>query len=57
MVTGEQGAELSDGGYDLKGARLAFAPRQFLELVDPEVEGRFREGVRQLQDVGAEVVD
>lgn len=57
VVTGEKAAELSDGGYDLKGARLAFAPRQFLDLVDPEVEGRFREVVRQLQDAGAEVVE
>lgn len=57
VVTGEKAAELSDGGYDLKGARLAFAPRQFLDLVDPEVEARFREVVRQLQDAGAEVVE
>jgi indoleacetamide hydrolase len=57
VVTGEQAAELSDGGYDLKGARLAFAPRQFLDLVDPEVETRFREVVRRLQDAGAEVVE
>ncbi len=57
VVTGEQAAELSDGGYDLKGARLAFAPRQFLDLVDPEVESRFREVVGQLQDTGAEVVE
>jgi Asp-tRNA(Asn)/Glu-tRNA(Gln) amidotransferase A subunit family amidase len=57
VATGEQAAELSDGGYDLKEARLAFAPRQFLDLVDPEVEGRFRAVVRQLQDAGAEVVE
>jgi indoleacetamide hydrolase len=57
VVTGEQGAGLSDGGYDLKGARLAFAPRQFLALVDSEVESRFRDVVRRLQDAGAEVVE
>jgi len=57
VVTGEQTAELSDRGYDLKGARLAFAPRQFLDLVDSEVETRFREVVRRLQDAGAEVVE
>ena len=57
VVTGEQAAEFSDGGYDLRGARLAFAPRQFLDLVDSEVETRFREVVRRLQDAGADVVE
>lgn len=56
VVTGEQAAEFS-GGYDLRGARLAFAPRQFLELVDSEVETRFREVVRRLQDAGAKVIE
>jgi mandelamide amidase len=55
VVTGEQATEFSDG-HDLKGARLAFAPRQFLNLVDTEVETRFREVVRRLQDAGAEIV-
>ena len=57
VMTGEQAAELFGGEHDLKGARLAFAPRQFLDLVDPEVEARFREVVRRLQDAGAEVVE
>jgi mandelamide amidase len=57
VVTREQAAELSDGGYDLKSVRLAFAPRQFLDLVDAEVETRFREVVRRLQDAGAEIVE
>jgi len=57
VVTGEEVGELSDDGYGLKGARLAFAPRQFLAQVDLEIENRFREVVRQLQDAGAEVVE
>ncbi|MBR0873094.1 amidase [Bradyrhizobium tropiciagri] len=57
VVTGEQAAEFSDRDYDLKGARLAFAPRQFLDLVDSEVESRFREVVRRLQYAGAEIVE
>jgi mandelamide amidase len=57
VVTGEQTAEPFDGGSDLKGARLAFAPRQFLDLVDSEVEARFREVVRLLKNAGAEVVE
>lgn len=56
VVTGEEAAEFSDG-YGLKGARLAFAPRQFLDLVDSEVETRFRAVVRRLQEAGAEVVE
>jgi mandelamide amidase len=56
VVTGEQ-AEPFDRGSGLKGARLAFAPRQFLDLVDAEVEAGFREVVRRLQDAGAEVVE
>jgi mandelamide amidase len=57
IVTNEQAVEISDGRYDLEGTRMAFAPRQFLDLVDPEVETRFREVVRRLQDAGAEVVE
>ncbi|MGY4174997.1 Asp-tRNA(Asn)/Glu-tRNA(Gln) amidotransferase A subunit family amidase [Bradyrhizobium sp. USDA 4518] len=56
VVTGEQTAEISDG-HDLKGARMAFAPRQFLDLVDSEVEARFREVVRRLRHAGAEIVE
>ncbi|HET6389352.1 amidase family protein [Hyphomicrobium sp.] len=55
VVTGQAvGSEAADG---VKGIRLAFAPRQFLDLVDPEVEARFRDVVRQLRDAGAEVVE
>ena len=57
VVTGEQAVERSDNGDGLKGARLAVAPRQFLELVDPEVEARFREMVQGLRDAGAEIVE
>src|SRR5206468_11392511 len=57
VVTGEEAAEFSDGGYGLKGARLGFAPRQFLDLVESEVETRFRAVVRRLQEAGAEVVE
>ncbi|SCB35050.1 mandelamide amidase [Bradyrhizobium shewense] len=57
VVTGEEPAEFSDSDYHLKGVRLAFAPRQFLDLVDSEVESRFREAVRRLQHAGAEVVE
>jgi Asp-tRNA(Asn)/Glu-tRNA(Gln) amidotransferase A subunit family amidase len=57
VVTGEQTSGFPNIGHSLKGARLAFAPRQFLDLVDPEVEAHFREVVRQLRAAGAEVVE
>lgn len=57
VVTGDQTAESAERNSNLVGARLAFAPRQFLEVVDPEVGERFREVVRQLKDAGAEVFE
>jgi mandelamide amidase len=42
---------------DLKGVTLAYAPRQYLELVAPEVAARFNEIIRQLRDAGANVVE
>jgi Asp-tRNA(Asn)/Glu-tRNA(Gln) amidotransferase A subunit family amidase len=41
----------------LKGVKLAYAPRQYLELVAPDVEAQFKETIRQLRDAGAEVVE
>jgi Asp-tRNA(Asn)/Glu-tRNA(Gln) amidotransferase A subunit family amidase len=57
VVTGGQGAARPGAGHDVKGVRLAYAPRQFLDLIDSEVEARFREMVRRLRDGGAEVVE
>lgn len=56
VVTGETAvAQIASDG--LKGARLAVAPRQFLELVDADVETRFRDVIRQLKDAGADIVE
>lgn len=57
VVTGEQAPEPTGAGSGVKGARLAYAPRHFLDLVDPEVEARFREALRRLREAGAEVVE
>ena len=57
VVTGDQTTESVERNPNLAGVRLAFAPQQFLELVDPEVGERFREVVRQLEDAGAEVFE
>lgn len=56
VMTGEQMREQSTA-ENLKGTRFAYAPRQFLDMIDPEVEARFREVARQLQEAGAEVVE
>jgi Asp-tRNA(Asn)/Glu-tRNA(Gln) amidotransferase A subunit family amidase len=56
LVTKEVGPPPS-GRSDLKGARFAYAPRQYLELVDQETETHFKEALRRLRDAGAEVAE
>lgn len=41
----------------LKGIKFAYAPRQYLDLVDAEIEVRFKETVQRLRDAGAEIVE
>jgi mandelamide amidase len=58
VVTGKQSWELlSEAAADLKGVRLAYAPRQFVNLVEPDVDARFHESVKRLQDAGSEIVE
>jgi len=42
---------------NLKGLRLGFAPKQHLDLIDPEVEASFRDSLDILRDAGAEIVE
>jgi mandelamide amidase len=42
---------------DLKGVRFAYAPKQYLDLIDPEVEGRFNDVVDRLRDAGAKIIE
>ena len=42
---------------DLKGVRLAYAPRQDLDVVDTDVVAGFYEVTRRLRDAGAEVIE
>jgi indoleacetamide hydrolase len=42
---------------DLRGTQFAYAPRQYLDLVDPEVESRFRATLQRLRDAGAEIIE
>ncbi|MCI3240025.1 MULTISPECIES: amidase family protein [Streptomyces] len=42
---------------DLRGTRFAVAPRQYMELIDPETEAQFENALLRLRDAGAEVVE
>ncbi len=42
---------------DLNGVRFAYAPKQYLDLIDADVGARFYEVVRRLRDGGAEVIE
>ena len=56
IATGEAAASPTSP-TDLKGVRLAYAPRQYLEVLEPDIETHFKETVRLLRDAGAEVVE
>jgi indoleacetamide hydrolase len=57
VVTGSEIARLFNAGSGLEGTRLAYAPRQFLDLVEPDVDARFRDVLKRLQEAGAEIVE
>ncbi|WP_309142495.1 amidase family protein [Bradyrhizobium sp. sGM-13] len=42
---------------DLKGLRIAYAPKQYLSGVDSEVETNFREKLLRLKNAGAQIVE
>jgi len=42
---------------DLRRTRFAYAPKHYLDLVDPEVERNFQDTVERLREAGAEVVE
>lgn len=54
IVTGEPAAPARS---ELAGARFAYAPRHYLQLLDAEVEQQFGETVQLLRAKGAEVVE
>ncbi|WP_345763047.1 amidase family protein [Diaminobutyricibacter sp. McL0608] len=54
IITGEPAAPARSG---LTGARFAYAPKDYLQLVDAEVEQQFWETAHLLRGVGAEVVE
>jgi indoleacetamide hydrolase len=42
---------------DLKGARFAYAPGQYMESIGPETEAHFKDALLRLRDAGADVVE
>lgn len=56
IVTGE-GATVLDRSSDLRDVTFAYAPRQYLDLVDPEIEANFNEVIGLLREAGASLVE
>jgi indoleacetamide hydrolase len=42
---------------DLKGARFAYAPGQYMKSIGPETEAHFKDALLRLRDAGADVVE
>jgi indoleacetamide hydrolase len=55
IVTGDAAALTQRA--DLKETKFAYAPRQYLDLVEPEVEAHFNDTLRRLRDAGAEITE
>jgi indoleacetamide hydrolase len=55
IVTGD--AVALSGQADLKGTKFAYAPRQYLDLVESEVEAYFNDTLHRLRDAGAEIIE
>jgi mandelamide amidase len=56
VATRTSGTQRSEPEW-LKGLRLAYAPKQYLQGIDPAVERLFIERIRQFKDAGAEIVE
>jgi indoleacetamide hydrolase len=50
-------AAMHSNRADLKGTKFAYAPRQYLALVDPDIEAHFKDTLRRLRDAGAEIIE
>ena len=57
QIVTRDGETASGGPSDLRGARFAYAPRQYVDLVEPEIEANFKDTIRRLREAGAEVVE
>jgi indoleacetamide hydrolase len=55
VVMGE-GESAPRSHSDLRGVRFAYA-RQYLDLVDPEIEARFKDVVLRLREAGAAIIE
>nr|WP_191093282.1 amidase family protein [Bradyrhizobium campsiandrae] len=56
VVTGYQHPPATSGP-GLEGVRIGYAPKQYLDLVDPEVERAFKLSIEKLKASGAEVIE
>jgi mandelamide amidase len=57
QIVTRDGETAPGGPSDLRGVRFAYAPRQYLDLVEPEIEANFKDTIRRLREAGAEVVE
>jgi indoleacetamide hydrolase len=57
QIVTRDGESISRSQFDLTGVRFAYAPRQYLDLVDPEIEAHFKDVVRRLREAGAAIVE
>ncbi|WP_201359273.1 amidase family protein [Mycobacterium paraintracellulare] len=55
IVTKETEARFNGSG--LRETKFVYAPRQYLELIDNEVEARFNATLELLRDAGAEIIE
>jgi mandelamide amidase len=57
IVTKDASGSSSADRSDLNGVRFAYAPKQYMELIDPETEAQFKDALLRVQDAGAEVTE
>lgn len=56
VITGESSLT-GEVRSDLKGVKIAYAPRQYLDVVDPEVHHVFQRSLLQMKAAGAEIIE
>lgn len=57
IVTKEASGSFPGERSDLNGVRFAYAPKQYMESIDPETERHFKDALLRLRDAGAEVAE
>ena len=57
VVTRGRLPSIASSARDLRGVKLAIAPRQFQAIIDPEVDAHFHELSLRLLDAGAQLIE